>query len=96
MRYKGRDLRRLFEIDVYVGDPNAETPETRTVTSLGVNAQDAIRRLGRNKPATYPKALHYVTWPEPGHPATEIYQIDDTAGPTGDILKPDFMRLAPE
>ena len=94
MRYKGRDLRRLFEIKIYTGDWEAGDEDTRIVTALGVNAEDAIRRLGKNRPATYPKALYNVTWPEPGRPASEIYRINDTGGPKGKRLKPDFMRLA--
>lgn len=98
MRYKGRDLRQLFEIEIYTGDWENGDEDTRFVTALGVNAEDALRRIGRNRAATYPKALHYVTWPESGQAFSEIYQIDDTGGPAEDaeILKPDFMRLASE
>ena len=93
MRYKGRELRQLFEIEVFTGDWEDGDLETKTVTALGVNAVDAMRRLGsKNRPATYPESLCYVTWPEPGQPATEIYRIDDTSGPSEEKLEPDFMR----
>jgi hypothetical protein len=94
MRYKGRDLRQLYEIEIYTGDwENGETA-TRKVTALGVNAEDAMRRLGSsNRPAKYPKALHFVTWPEPGQDASEVYRIDDTSGPVGEKLDPDFSRF---
>ena len=96
MRYKGRDLRQLFEIEIYTGDWENGEFDTRTITALGVNAEDALRRLGRNRAATYPKALHFGSWPEPGEAFSEIYRIDDTSGPVGEILKPDFMRSASE
>lgn len=98
MRYKGRELRQLFEIEVYTGDWEAGDEKTRTVTALGVNAEDAIRRIGAsNRAATYPQALCFVTWPDPGEPASEIYRIDNTSGPSDEKIEPEFMRReAPE
>ena len=95
MRYKGRELRQLFEVEIYTGDWQDGDEETRTVTALAVNAVDAIRRVGSsNRAATQPKPLFHVTWPEPGQPASQIYRIDDTGGPAEDAerLEPDFMR----
>lgn len=92
MRYKGRELRQLFEIEIFTGDWEDGDEDTETVTSLGVNAEDALRRLGNRRAAKYPEALCYVTWPEPGQPATDIYRIDDTGGPSDEKLEPDFMR----
>ena len=92
MRYKGRELRQLFEIEIYTGDWEDGDEETRTVTALGVNAIDAIRRIGSNRAAAQPQALCFVTWPEPGQPATEIYRIDDTGGPSEEKIEPEFMR----
>ena len=93
MRYKGRELRQLFEIEIYTGDWEDGDEETRTVTALGVNAVDALRRIGNvNRAAAQPQALCFVTGPEPGQPASEIYRIDDTGGPSDEKVVPEFMR----
>jgi len=92
MRYKGkedlrsRELMRLFELEVYDGDPDDPKTKTTKETIVAWNAMDAIRRCGARRLATQPKELHHVTHPDQeGEP---IYKIKDTGGPTEEEVKP--------
>ena len=92
MRYKGRELRRLWEVTVYEGDPNAKKPKTRTETVIAFNAVEALRKCP-GQAAEEPRALMFVTWPEAGNPT--IYKIEDTAGPTDEIVNPTVPEPVP-
>ena len=63
MFYKRRELRRLWEIEIYTEDPN-ENPDvptpTKTETLVAWNAVGAIRATG-GRAAKEPKPLYYVT-----------------------------------
>lgn len=85
MVYKARELRRLWELVVYVGDPDAEKPKTKKETVVAFNPVDAARRAMPRKLAVRPKELTFVTWPEPGE--TDIYEIYSTAGPSNKKVK---------
>ena len=92
MRYKGknqphtRELRRLWEVEIYDGDPDKKKTKIKKETVVAWNAVDAIRACGNRKLAKEPEALCYVTWPdEDGMP---IYKIKDTSGPTKEEIKP--------
>lgn len=88
MFYKQRELRRLWSLEIFNGDPNdPDDPDlsTRLETIVAWNAVDAIRHAG-GKLAYQPVALFYVTWPEVGK--NDIYKIESTAGPTGDPINP--------
>ncbi len=82
---KTRELRRLWEVKVYVGDPDAKKPKTKYITVVAFNTVEAIRLCG-GKAASEPVALSYVTWPE--NPGDPILQISDTSGPTDKLVDP--------
>ena len=85
MRYLSRDLRALWELVIYTGNPDAKRPKTKKETVIAINAVDAIRRAGKPV-AKPPEFIDYVTWPEiEGGP---IYIIKDTSGPTDIEVKP--------
>ena len=92
MRYKGktdlrsRELMRLFEVEVYDGDPDDSKTKTTKETIVAWNAMDAIRKCGARKLAYQPKELFHVTHPDQeGEP---IYKIEDTGGPTEEEIQP--------
>lgn len=87
MRYKGRELRQLFEVEIYVGDKDAVDPETKIETIVAWNGVDAIRRCAGDV-VKQPIALAFVTWPEPGDSAEKVYIINDTSGPTDTEVTP--------
>lgn len=87
MFYRGRELRQLFEMEVYedVEKKNDENPVTYTETVVAWNAVDAIRRSG-GKAATYPEHKGFVTWPEADG---KVYIINSPLeGPSGDPINP--------
>ena len=86
MVYKARELRRLWELVIYVGDPDAEKPKTKKETIVAFNPTDAARRALPRKLALPAVALSFVTWPEP--PSEDLYEIYTTAGPTNKKVKP--------
>lgn len=83
MRYKNinsgptqrtQELRRMWEVLVYDGDPDDPNVTTSVETVVAWNAVDATRRSGKPV-AAQPKALYYVTWPE--YEGGPIYRIDN-------------------
>jgi len=84
MFYRGRELRRLWEIEVYDGDPNKKKPKTHTETVIAWNAVDAIRKCGAMKAAKQPVDLGYVMKDK----GEAILKIEDTAGPTDEEVTP--------
>lgn len=88
MFYRGRELRRLWEIEVFDGDREDPECPTKVETVIAWNAVDAIRRTG-DRAAAQPKALHFVTWAEDGDSAQRIFRINNTEeGPVGDPIEP--------
>lgn len=85
MFYRGRELRRLWEVKVYIGKPDAKKPKTRIEKVIAWNAVDAIRRCGEAKVAEQPVALGFVTWPETK--GDQIFFIESTKGPTGEVVE---------
>lgn len=88
MRYLGRELRRLWEVKLYKGDPDAKKPKFKKETVVAWNTVDAIRQMGSRPVAEEPVQLTFVTWPEEDQDADEIYEIHDTSGPTNKKVKP--------
>lgn len=87
MIYKKRELRRLWELKVYDGDPDAKKPKTKKETVVALNAVDATRRAGNRRLAVLPREIAYVTWPD--NPGDSIYEIyDPSEGPTNKKVKP--------
>ena len=84
MFYNQRELRRLWKIEVYEGDPNDPDVTVRTETIVAWNQVDAIRHAG-GKLAVQPEALYFVTWPDNNN---QIYRINDTSGPIGEPIEP--------
>jgi len=87
MRYKGRELRQLFEVEIYIGDKNAKVPETKIETIVAWNGVDAIRRCAGDI-VKQPRATAFVTWPVDGDTAERVYIIESTAGPTDKEVMP--------
>lgn len=91
MQYKGengksRQLRRLWEVKVYDGNPDAKKTKTRKETVVAWNAVDAIRMCG-GVAAEPPKAVCFVTWPK-GDETGPIFRIESTAGPSDEEITP--------
>jgi hypothetical protein len=63
MRYKSRELRRLWEVKVYEGDPDAKNPKIHRGTVIAFNSVEALRLCG-GKAAEPPREVCFVTWPE--------------------------------
>lgn len=87
MFYRGRHLRRLWEVEVYKGDPDDPNTKTSIESVIGWNATDAIRQLGKGRAATYPQEICYITWDDPP------LRINDTAGPTDIEVKPSMRSI---
>ena len=83
MFYKGRELRRLWEVEVFDGPPEEDTPSHKE-TVIAWNAVDANQRCGGHVKSR-PVALYFVTWPEAGE---KPMRIDSTAGPTDEVVEP--------
>ena len=87
MKFKSRELRRLWDMRVYDGDPDDPKTKTKKETVVAMNEVDANRRTPGSI-AEPPVELTFVTWPEPGEDDTEIFEIHDTSGPTNKKVKP--------
>lgn len=83
-----RELRRLWEVDLYDGDRNDPNTPIRTETVVAFNAVEAIRKLHGFFVVTPPRAKHFVTWPELKKPDGQVLKIDTTAGPTDEVVEP--------
>ena len=84
MIYKRRNLQRLWEVVVYVGDRDAKKPKTEKETVIAWNDVDVARKLG-DRIAKPPVSLGYVYQdPKSG----EWLIIEDTSGPTKKKAKP--------
>ena len=95
MRYKGRELRRLWDISVYVGDPDDKKRKIRSETIVAFNAVEAIRFCG-GQASAQPRAMYYVTWPEDKSGVGPIHRIEDTSGPMNDIpVQPSIALRTP-
>ena len=88
MKYLSRELRRLWEVEYYDGDPDDKKTKTKKETVVAWNHVDAIRKLGGRRVAKQPVEITYVTWPEKDQDVDEVYEIHDTSGPTKKKVKP--------
>lgn len=82
MRYAARELRRLFEVELYTGNPDAKRPKKTKETVIAFNHVEALRICGNRKAVNLPKEVCFVTWDEPPR------KILDTSGPTVEVIKP--------
>ena len=84
MVYKKRELRRLWEVEIYDGDREDSDVTTHLDRLVAWNHVDAIRHAGGHV-ATTPEAICFVTWPDfDGGP---IYRVDSpSVGPVGDPI----------
>jgi len=81
-------MRRLWEVEVFDGDREDPDCPIKKETVIAWNEVDAIRRTG-DRAASRPKALHFVTWPNPGEDASKIFRINNTEeGPVGEPVEP--------
>lgn len=85
MRYYGRELRRLYEIELFNGDREDPNVTTRTERVIAWNEVDAIRRAAVPV-ASMPVRLGHVTWPDSED--DPIYMIHNTRGPTDVVADP--------
>lgn len=77
------ELRRLFSVKIYEGDPDKKKTKTRTETVIAFNATEAIQKASALGPvAEVPEAIDWITWDDPP------LIIRDTAGPTDEVAKP--------
>lgn len=83
MFYRGREMRRLWEVEVFDGEPEDDTP-THFETVVAWNAVDAINRCAAHV-AKMPEEICFVTWPDD---EDKIYRIDSTAGPSTEVIEP--------
>lgn len=74
-RAKTRELRRIWKVKVYVGDPDADDPETKIETVIAWNQVDANRKIP-GQLAELPTLIGYVTWPRKGEEV--VYIISNT------------------
>lgn len=84
---------RLFNVEVYDGDPDDPKTKILKESIIAWNAMDAIRRCGNRRLVSQPVAVHHVT-----HPKEEdgpIFKIDSTAGPTDDAEVKPSITTAP-
>lgn len=84
MKYRNREMRKLYEVELYQGDPNDEDVETEIVTVVAWNTVDALRKCGRRHAAHQPTFKHFVSWDEPPR------RIEDTSGPLDEVVEADF------
>lgn len=61
MIYKSRQLRRLYQVEIYKTDKRVHT---HTETLIAWNAVDANRRV-QGELAVEPKPICFVTWDDP-------------------------------
>jgi hypothetical protein len=85
MIYESRHLRRLWEVEVYKGDPDDPKTKTKTETLVAWNHVDAIRRAP-GAVATRPVEIGFVTWPD-GKGDSYII-VSPKEGPTNKKVKP--------
>ena len=83
-----RELRRLWEVEVYDGDSSDPHCPTKIETVIAFNAVDAIRKCGSSGVVKQPVALHYVTWPPLLKPTAPLLKITSTRGPTDEEVAP--------
>lgn len=85
MFYRRRELQRLWEVEVFDGDPEDPDVTTHKETVIAWNHVDATRKAGKHV-ATPPVELHFVTWPDTDE---NIFRINNTSeGPVGDPVNP--------
>lgn len=90
MFYRGRELRRVWKVKVYTGNPDVKKPKTGVETVVAWNAVDAIRRMGAKKVAEQPTSMGYITWPEKkGDP---VFFIKSTKGPTDEKVNGELVK----
>jgi len=85
MKYKSREMRRLYEVYLYAGDPDDPDTEIVTETVVAWNAVDAVRRCSGRRAASEPVMVDHVSWDEPP------LIIKDTSGPTDEVVKPSIV-----
>ena len=90
MFYRGKELRRLWEVEIFTGKTDVKKPKTRTERVIAWNAVDAIQRCGGKNIAKRPVDLGFVTWPETdkdGLPVEPTLKIKSTAGPEEEVVE---------
>lgn len=93
MFYRQRELRRLWRVEVYDGDPEGDGVTTHIETVIAFNAVAANRKAG-GPIAKEPVALHYVTWPEEEN--GPVFRVNSTKeGPVGDPIEPTIACSEP-
>lgn len=78
-------MRRLYQVELYDGDPDDPDTPIITETVVAWNATDAMRRCAGRAAVKEPTALHYVTWEDD---SGGLYRIESTAGPSDEEVAP--------
>ena len=82
-RAKTRALRRIWELKIFEGDPDAKKPKTRKETVIAWNSVDAIRKAG-GRLSEEPKPIGFVSWPR-NEEQHHVYLVDNPSdGPDED------------
>ena len=71
-----RELRRLYLVKVFDGDPNDPDTPIREEQVIAWNAVDANNQFSEDL-VCEPEDLGYVTWPREGHDKDDIFFIDN-------------------
>lgn len=88
MKYRNRECQRLYECEVYTGDPDAKRPKVKVESVVAWNAVDANRKLGDRRLAKEPEPICFV-WPkDTKDPASPLLRIESTSGPTDEVVTP--------
>ena len=74
MFYRGRELRRLWRVKVFVGDKEDPDCPMREEQIVAWNQTHAIR-MAPGDVVELPEFICYVSWPAPGKDET-IYRVD--------------------
>jgi hypothetical protein len=87
MKYQARELRRLWSVSLYDGDPDDPDTPILEETVIAWNAVDAGRRTQGKRLAKPPVPLFFVSWDEPP------LIIDDTGGPIDEEAHPSIAYV---
>jgi hypothetical protein len=91
MIYRNEELKRLWKVTLYDGDP--DDPDTPTVeeTVIAWNQVDAINKCLGRKAAKMPEMICHV-YANANNPSI-FYRIDGTSGPSEEIVNPSIAPM---
>jgi len=97
MKYNGRELLRLWELEIVNGFPDRPEQVSFTVeTVLAFNAVEATRVVGNKRLNSQPEPVCYVTWPDEENNDDTRYRIDSPRGPSTEVIVPSILPAGEE